>query len=146
MKKLKDISIFSDKPVLVHIDEKRISKVEELSEAESTDAKMPYISPGFLDIQVNGFNGIDYSLEDLKAEQIEILIHSLAQSGASRHTATFVTIPNERLLRNLALLAEAMEKNVLIQNGIAGFHLEGPFRSEERRVGKECRSRWSPYH
>src|SRR2546427_6732978 len=23
---------------------------------------------------------------------------------------------------------------------------EGPVRSEERRVGKECRSRWSPYH
>ena len=22
----------------------------------------------------------------------------------------------------------------------------GLFRSEERRVGKECRSRWSPYH
>src|SRR3712207_9340903 len=22
----------------------------------------------------------------------------------------------------------------------------GPSRSEERRVGKECRSRWSPYH
>ena len=23
---------------------------------------------------------------------------------------------------------------------------EGDHRSEERRVGKECRSRWSPYH
>ena len=23
---------------------------------------------------------------------------------------------------------------------------EYKFRSEERRVGKECRSRWSPYH
>src|SRR5260221_11556602 len=23
---------------------------------------------------------------------------------------------------------------------------EGTIRSEERRVGKECRSRWSPYH
>ena len=22
----------------------------------------------------------------------------------------------------------------------------GEIRSEERRVGKECRSRWSPYH
>ena len=22
----------------------------------------------------------------------------------------------------------------------------GEYRSEERRVGKECRSRWSPYH
>ena len=24
--------------------------------------------------------------------------------------------------------------------------MEGDVRSEERRVGKECRSRWSPYH
>ena len=23
---------------------------------------------------------------------------------------------------------------------------QGQYRSEERRVGKECRSRWSPYH
>src|SRR3989449_8287009 len=26
--------------------------------------------------------------------------------------------------------------------GVSGLH----WRSEERRVGKECRSRWSPYH
>src|SRR3712207_9155309 len=26
------------------------------------------------------------------------------------------------------------------------FGLPEPIRSEERRVGKECRSRWSPYH
>ena len=25
-------------------------------------------------------------------------------------------------------------------------HVTNDFRSEERRVGKECRSRWSPYH
>src|SRR3989440_8179006 len=28
----------------------------------------------------------------------------------------------------------------------AGFLWPGVSRSEERRVGKECRSRWSPYH
>src|SRR5690606_40083139 len=28
---------------------------------------------------------------------------------------------------------------------ILGFHIHMP-RSEERRVGKECRSRWEPYH
>src|SRR2546425_1690072 len=28
----------------------------------------------------------------------------------------------------------------------AGFILTNAHRSEERRVGKECRSRWSPYH
>ena len=28
----------------------------------------------------------------------------------------------------------------------AGIYIENQDRSEERRVGKECRSRWSPYH
>ena len=27
-----------------------------------------------------------------------------------------------------------------------GVNIEKVLRSEERRVGKECRSRWSPYH
>ena len=34
-----------------------------------------------------------------------------------------------------------------VQSVIAGAFIEsGTTRSEERRVGKECRSRWSPYH
>ena len=31
-------------------------------------------------------------------------------------------------------------------NGRMGQMITGLVRSEERRVGKECRSRWSPYH
>ena len=34
------------------------------------------------------------------------------------------------------ILAKWKEENIL----------EKTIRSEERRVGKECRSRWSPYH
>ena len=30
--------------------------------------------------------------------------------------------------------------------GLLGPNGAGKTRSEERRVGKECRSRWSPYH
>ena len=30
--------------------------------------------------------------------------------------------------------------------GVKGGIFGGEKRSEERRVGKECRSRWSPYH
>ena len=40
----------------------------------------------------------------------------------------------------LTLLREAMLKH----KEAKGFLIDG--RSEERRVGKECRSRWSPYH
>ena len=34
--------------------------------------------------------------------------------------------------------------NTVIWVGVVGFAVM--VRSEERRVGKECRSRWSPYH
>ena len=37
-------------------------------------------------------------------------------------------------------------KAALIRLGIRGFNPKLKKRSEERRVGKECRSRWSPYH
>ena len=40
------------------------------------------------------------------------------------------------------------ENYILLKSGSALGNNCGPLliRSEERRVGKECRSRWSPYH
>src|SRR5256885_16288420 len=35
--------------------------------------------------------------------------------------------------------------NDIVTGEHTGTHFDAP-RSEERRVGKECRSRWSPYH
>ena len=42
---------------------------------------------------------------------------------------------------------EAIEEAEYVLKYISGHKIEMPvYRSEERRVGKECRSRWSPYH
>ena len=41
------------------------------------------------------------------------------------------------------LLAAASMGSTAFQKGLGAIH---SLRSEERRVGKECRSRWSPYH
>ena len=45
-------------------------------------------------------------------------------------------------------LAEEYEGKVIIgkYNVDDDADLSAEYRSEERRVGKECRSRWSPYH
>ena len=55
----------------------------------------------------------------------------------------------QRDLRLEPLSASAVT-GTAIQNrnitGIKEFSSFIPNRSEERRVGKECRSRWSPYH
>src|SRR3712207_9029456 len=50
-----------------------------------------------------------------------------------------------------AILAETygimvyQEQVMQIFNHLGGIELANAYRSEERRVGKECRSRWSPY-
>ena len=41
---------------------------------------------------------------------------------------------------------EAGEAERAFQQKEAAFNRRVELRSEERRVGKECRSRWSPYH
>ena len=55
---------------------------------------------------------------------------------------------NKDQLKLLRRIAETRGLIVLTDSDGAGFvirnYLKG--RSEERRVGKECRSRWSPYH
>ena len=57
---------------------------------------------------------------------------------------------NAMYVRNGRLTAHGtiMTRNNLEQwrNNISGRKKMWLTRSEERRVGKECRSRWSPYH
>ena len=39
-----------------------------------------------------------------------------------------------------------IEHTLEAEQAVVGGTIEAVYRSEERRVGKECRSRWSPYH
>src|SRR2546430_6019225 len=51
------------------------------------------------------------------------------------------------LMRFAARTGEvASALSATIGSTVPGGALAGAYRSEERRVGKECRSRWSPYH
>ena len=64
----------------------------------------------------------------------------------------FLTLKPEEFMRiQRRLLQEQMElwsSSALGQSILKGKYPRTieEFRSEERRVGKECRSRWSPYH
>ena len=72
-------------------------------------------------IPVIAFNSVDEALPLCKA---------LAEGGLPAAEVTFRTACAEECIRKIH---EEMPEMLL-------------GRSEERRVGKECRSRWSPYH
>ena len=57
--------------------------------------------------------------------------------------------PQARSLYELETGNKVCEAGFIINKSVSmkgGVSVDGLIRSEERRVGKECRSRWSPYH
>src|SRR5260370_37310367 len=67
---------------------------------------------------------------------------SIALLDAFAVVADVLTFYQERIA-NEGYLPTAIERRSIQELGnLIGYRL----RSEERRVGKECRSRWSPYH
>ena len=61
--------------------------------------------------------------------------------GDARWVAWFGYSSNFDMLRPVTHFLKKNNLNLIVISN-SGFTL----RSEERRVGKECRSRWSPYH
>jgi N-acetylglucosamine-6-phosphate deacetylase len=82
-------------------------------------------------MQVNGYQGSDYSLADFSETHLRKIIASLSRSGTTQHVATIVTGPHDRLLRNIKIIALAVENDPDIKAALAGIHLEGPYISSE---------------
>ena len=59
--------------------------------------------------------------------------------------AVEVLIEKGTKLGDMELLSDS-DKEEFVRLTDAIYEWEAAYRSEERRVGKECRSRWSPYH
>ena len=128
------IDPFTDKALRVEVREGKIYNVEHLGESkknQQSDAGMPYLCRGFLDMQVNGYKGSDYSLEDLDLGHIEKIVGYLAASGTSCHIPTIVTRPKDLLLRNLTIIRQAREKSPVLAAAIPAVHIEGPYISSE---------------
>lgn len=97
------------------------------AEAEET----AWWAPGFTDIQVNGYGGVDYSGGELTADDIRSVIAALAAAGTTMHVPTIITNSQERICRNLETLAGAIESDGTIAAAIGGIHVEGPYISAE---------------
>jgi N-acetylglucosamine-6-phosphate deacetylase len=91
--------------------------------------------PGFVDLQVNGHNGIDFSSPDLTREQFISASKALINQGTVVFLPTVITSSVSTFERNLKLIAGAIRHKDL-EKHIPGIHLEGPFISgKEGAVG-----------
>ena len=120
---IEGIDIWSGKALRITVDSGHIVQIEETPGL----AGLPFLCPGFLDIQVNGYRGIDYSSKDLTAEKIALLVEALARTGTTRHLPTIITNSMDRIVSNLRVIANARKSDAALHQAIPGVHLEGPF-------------------
>jgi N-acetylglucosamine-6-phosphate deacetylase len=105
-----------------------IKKVDTLGPAE-TDGEL-FLAPGFIDIQVNGYLGVDYCNPTSSLADISRSIQALRKTGVTRFFPTVITgSPDDMLgaLKNLYRAKQEIEEAAAIE----GIHVEGPYIGPE---------------
>lgn len=116
-------------PVAVGIGGERIASADPA--ADETDDALPWIGPGLVDLQVNGFAGLDLNGGDLSADTVVQLTRKLWSVGVTTFLPTLVTADEATIEASLRTIATAIADDPAVARAVAGVHLEGPFISPE---------------
>ena len=88
------------------------------------------MNSGFIDLQVNGYKGVNFSTEEWQAEDFAEAFRGILSKGTAAFLPTVVTSPTSLYERNLPILAQVMEEPEF-RGRVLGLHVEGPFISPE---------------
>lgn len=113
--------------VKITAEDSLIRSVTEIAEFEHA----PWISPGWIDLQVNGFAGFDFNGEVTTVEDVIGITKAMLARGVTSYLPTVITGSFERIRQALAAIAEACDSSELVKACVPGIHLEGPYLSEE---------------
>jgi N-acetylglucosamine-6-phosphate deacetylase len=94
-------------------------------------------APGFVDLQVNGFGGVDFL--DADAGGYRRAGEALLETGVTAYLPTLITSPEEQLLAALREVPVDGERPRIL-----GVHLEGPFISPRRLGAHHAGARRDP--
>ena len=83
-------------------------------------------NPGWVDLQVNGHNGVNFSDPELTESEFLRAADELFAAGTAVFLPTLITSSAEVYRRNLPLIRRAVERHGLA-GAVPGIHLEGPF-------------------
>lgn len=118
------------RPVRLKVDDGLINRIEELSDHDQPDHDHLLV-PGLVDIQVNGFAGLDVNDDQLSPVMINKLVRTLLAEGVTGFCPTIITAPQTKIIRALQVINEARAADPLAEHCIVGVHIEGPYLSAE---------------
>ncbi len=87
-----------------------------------------YVTPGWIDLQVNGFSGVDYNDPNSPPDEIGRSIDVQRSTGVARFYPTVITGSHDDMAGSLHNLARA-RRHLANGKAMLGFHVEGPWIS-----------------
>ena len=118
------------------------SKVVEIIPEEKVDPKTEQIvlaggllTPGFVDLQVNGGGGVLFN-DNPSLENLKTICEAHAKLGSTSIMPTLISDSPEVKKRAISTITDALDKQV---NGLVGLHLEGPHLALARKGAHEER-------
>jgi len=90
-----------------------------------------WLAPGLVDVQVNGYAGVDFQRDGVELEGLRMAAEGLQRDGCRRWMLTLITDKWEVLLARLKRFKELRDQSSELRAAIVGWHVEGPFLSEE---------------
>lgn len=99
------------------------------SGVEVVDLGGKVITPGFIDLQLNGCGGVLFN-DEITLETMEIMNETNLKTGCTSYLPTLITTSDENIEKALNLVANG---NDLEKIGVLGLHIEGPYISMPKR-------------
>lgn len=97
--------------------------------------------PAPIDLQVNGYLGVDFSSPELTEDDFIRACDAMLQTGTAAFLPTMITSQTEVYKRNLPIVAKVLQTE-RFRNRLLGIHLEGPFISPKHGARGAHKSDW----
>lgn len=107
--------------IAVELDAGRIAAIQPASAPAGA-----WLSAGLVDLQVNGYGGLDLNAPGLTAEMVADLVATLARLGTTTFLPTLITASEAQITTALRTIAEARRRFSAVAHAVPGVHVEGP--------------------
>ena len=84
-------------------------------------------SAGLVDLQVNGYAGVDFNDSGITADAVDYALNAMLAGGVTACLPTVITAPADLLEARLRALDAAVAGSRLGPQMVPGYHVEGPF-------------------
>jgi len=120
----------SGEPVTVTMSGGVISAIRR-EERHAGDTRLPWLAPGFVDLQINGCRGLDFNTIPIAEGTVKQATRALWEEGVTSYYPTVITNGDDAIEQAMRSIAGECQEDAVSGAGVAGIHLEGPFISPE---------------